>query len=53
MANTFTPVIISVTLTPNPAKEGSPVKISVAATDVEAIPSAAVYQSNEFQSGEV
>ena len=53
MANTFTPVIISATLTPNPAQVGGAVKISVAAVDIESVPSVMVYQSGEFQSGEV
>lgn len=53
MANTFTPVIVSVTLTPNPAEAGKPVRVSIAAADVEAVPTVAVYQSGEFQSGEV
>ena len=53
MNSTFTPVIISALLTPNPAQVGSPVLISVAATDVEAIPSTVDYRSGELVSGEV
>lgn len=53
MESTFYPVIISVILTPNPAAAGEPVLISVAAADIEAIPSTQVYYSNEFVSGEV
>lgn len=53
MASTFIPVIISAILTPNPAQAGASVLISVAATDVEAIPSVVDYRSGEFQAGEV
>lgn len=50
---TYTPVIINALLTPNPAVAGGAVLISVAAADVESIPSPAVYVSGEFYSGEV
>lgn len=53
MANTFTPVIVSALLTPNPVLAGRRVLISVAATDVEAIPQTVVYVSGEFVSGEI
>lgn len=49
----YTPVIISAILSPNPAVVGEAVLISIAATDVEAVPSTAVYLSGEFVSGEV
>lgn len=52
MANTFTPVIISAILTPNPAQAGGRVLVSVAAADVEAIPSAVDIRGGEFQAGE-
>lgn len=53
MTSTFIPVIISALLTPNPAQVGAPVLLSVAAADVEAVPSVADYRSGEFVSGEV
>lgn len=53
MATTYTPVIISVTLSPNPGKAGQPVRVSIAASDVQAIPANADYYSNEFYAGEV
>lgn len=37
-ATTFIPVIISAVLTPNPAQAGGKVLISVAAADIEAVP---------------
>ena len=53
MANTFTPVIISAILTPNPAQAGKKFLISVAAADVEAIPQTAEYVCGEFVCGEI
>lgn len=51
--STFVPVVIGAFLTPNPAQAGRPVLISVAAIDVECIPSAQVVTAGEFTSGEV
>lgn len=53
MASTFIPVIINALLSPNPAQTGVPVLISIAATDVEAVPSVVDLRSGEFQAGEV
>lgn len=53
MASTFTPVILSATLTPNPAKVGQTVLLSVAVQDVESTPSVQVYLCGEFYCGEV
>lgn len=53
MATTYVPVIINALLSPNPAKVGQPVLISVAAIDVECVPSTQVITSGEFTSGEV
>lgn len=50
---TYTPVIINAIISPNPSVVGQKVMISIAATDVEAIPSAIDVRSGEFQSGEV
>ncbi len=52
MANTFTPVIISAILTPSPAQAGKKFLVSIAATDVEAVPQTAVYVCGEFVCGE-
>lgn len=53
MNSTFTPVISSAVLTPNPAAAGTPVIIYVSAADIEAIPSVVDYRSGEFQAGEL
>lgn len=53
MSSTYTPVISSAILTPNPAVAGASVIIYVSAADIEAIPSVADYRSGEFVSGEV
>lgn len=53
MANTFTPVIISAILTPSPAQAGKKFLVSIAATDVEAVPQTAVYVCGEFVCGEI
>lgn len=54
MASTYIPVIVGVILTPNPAKAGEPVLISVAAIDVECVPYTQVITAGEgFTSGEV
>lgn len=52
MANSSTPVIISAILSPNPAQAGKKFLVSIAATDVEAIPQTAVYVCGEFVCGE-
>lgn len=49
----FSPVIIGAVLTPNPAVAGQPVMISVAAEDMVYVPTAAVWPSGQFGSGEV
>lgn len=53
MATTFVPVIIGATISPNPAQAGTPVLISIAAIDVECVPSVQVITAGEFTSGEV
>lgn len=53
MAVTYTPVIVSAILSPNPAKVGQQVLISISATDVASEPSTFVPTSGEFASGEV
>lgn len=53
MASTFVPVIVGALLSPNPAKAGEPVLISIAAIDVECVPSTQVITAGEFTSGEV
>lgn len=53
MASTFVPVIIGAYLTPNPAQVGQGVLISVAAIDVECVPSTQVITAGEFTAGEV
>lgn len=50
---TYIPVIIGAYLTPNPARAGEPVLISVAAVDVACVPSAQVITAGEFTAGEV
>lgn len=53
MATTYVPVIVGAMLSPNPAKVGEKVLISVAAIDVECVPSVQVITAGEFTSGEV
>lgn len=53
MEPTYVPVIISAFLTPNPAPAGTEVLISVAAIDVECVPSVQVITAGEFAAGEV
>lgn len=53
MATTYIPVIVGAILTPNPAKVGEEVLISVAAIDVECVPSTQVITAGEFTAGEV
>lgn len=53
MATTYIPVIIGAYFSPNPARAGEPVLLSVAAIDVECVPSTAVYTAGEFTAGEV
>lgn len=53
MATTFVPVVVSALLTPNPALAKTPVLISVAAIDVECIPSTLVVTAGEWTSGEI
>lgn len=50
---TYTPVIINAILSPNPAQTGQKVLISIAVTDVEAVPSAVDLRSGEFMAGEM
>lgn len=50
---TYVPVIVSAILTPNPAQAGTPVLISIAAIDVECVPSVQVITCGEFTAGEV
>ena len=52
MASTYIPVIVSAMLSPNPAQAGQPVLISVAAIDVECVPSAQVLTAGELTAGE-
>lgn len=47
------PVIIDAYISPNPAQAGQPVLISVAAIDVECVPSTQIVTAGEFTSGEV
>lgn len=51
--STFVPVIIGAYISPNPAQTGQSVLISVAAIDVECVPSAQVVTAGEFTAGEV
>lgn len=53
METTYVPVIVSATLSPNPAQAGAAVLISVAAIDVACVPSVQVVTAGEFSSGEV
>ncbi|EOS64931.1 hypothetical protein [Oscillibacter sp. 1-3] len=52
MASTYIPVVVSALLSPNSAQASQPVLISVAAIDVECVPSAQA-AAGEFTSGEV
>lgn len=49
----WTPLIISATLTPNPAQAGEPVLLQVAAIDVQVVEQTEVRASGEFRAGEV
>lgn len=51
--STFVPVIIGAYISPNPAQVGQSVLISVAAIDVECVPSVQVVTAGEFTAGEV
>lgn len=51
--STYIPVIISAFITPNPATAGQTVLISVAAADIECVPSVQVITAGEFTSGEM
>lgn len=51
--NTYTPVIISAVLTPNPATAGGKVLISVAAADIESVPVPMQWQSGVWNSNPV
>lgn len=51
--STFIPVIVSAFFTPNPAKVGETVLLSVAAVDVECVPRPEIFTAGEFTSGEV
>lgn len=51
--STFVPVFIGAYISPNPAQTGQSVLISVAAIDVECVPSVQVITAGEFTSGEV
>lgn len=53
MASTYVPVIIGAMLTPNPAKAGETVLISVSAIDFEPVPSTQAITAGEFTAGEV
>lgn len=53
MAEIWTPVIISASISPNPALVGQSVLLSVAATDVQSVEQQQVLISGEFVSGEV
>ncbi len=46
----YIPVIISALLTPNPAQAGGPVLISVAAADVEVVPTPMEWISGAWNS---
>lgn len=52
MATTYAPVIIGAALAPNPARAGEPVLVSIAAMDVECVPSTQVITAGEFAAGE-
>lgn len=49
----YVPVILSAMLTPNPAKAGEAVLVSVSAIDFDMIPSPQVITAGEFTAGEV
>jgi len=49
---TYVPIIIGAFLSPNPAKAGQPVLVSIAAADLEIVPRAEAFTSGEFSSGE-
>lgn len=51
--STYSPVIIGAYLSPNPARAGQPVQISVAAIDVEYVSSTQIITAGEFTAGEV
>lgn len=53
MESSFVPVIISTFISPNPAQAESQVLVSVAAIDVECVPSVQVITAGEFTVGEV
>lgn len=50
---TYTPAILDVTVTPNPASVGGTVKIMVSAIDVASTPAIHVWYCGEIYSGEV
>ncbi len=50
---TYIPVIVGASLTPNPARAGEAVLVSVSAIDVECVPSVQIITAGEFTAGEV
>ena len=50
---TATPVIVSASLTPNPAKVGETVLLQILAIDVQSIAQEESHVSNEFYAAEV
>lgn len=53
MATTYIPVIISAMITPNPARAGEEILISIAAADVACVPYTQVITAGEgFTAGE-
>jgi len=51
--STYVPVIIGALLSPNPARAGEEVLVSIAAIDVECVPSVQDITAGEFTAGEV
>lgn len=53
MAESWTPVVVSAQITPQPAVVGQSVLLSVAVTDVQSVERQEVYVAGEWTSGEV
>lgn len=49
----WVPVIVGAALTPNPARAGETVLVSVSAIDFDMVPSPQVITAGEFTAGEV
>lgn len=50
---TYTPAILGITLTPNPASVGQTVTISVSVIDVASTPREEIWYAGEINAGEV